>query len=355
MHFPVRVYDSVMNESKAMILGCGGLTLSDDERAFFKSERPWGFILFARNVAEHEQLAELVNDLRDCVGGGDVPILIDQEGGRVQRIRPPLCRNYPPASVIGSLFDKEPEQGLRAAWLMARLLASDLSRYGINIDCIPVLDVPGPGGHSVIGERAYSSNPETVVDLGRQVIAGLMDGGVLPVIKHIPGHGRGDVDSHFNLPVVRETLDVLSATDFVPFKAMASVPMAMTAHVVFTAVDPDQPATTSQRVIEDIIRRQIGFDGLLMTDDTSMKALSGDFATKAGAIFDAGCDVMLHCNGVMEEMVTVAANTPVLKDKSLERAQKVVAMLGGGKPVDEEALRLEFEDLVAEHDQSRAV
>ncbi len=336
-----------MNESKAMILGCGGLTLSDDERAFFRAERPWGFILFSRNLADAAQISDLVADLRDCIGTADAPVLIDQEGGRVQRIRPPLAPDYPAPSRIGALYNDDVRAGLRAAWLMSRLHAQDLSRFGINVDCLPVLDVPISGGDKVIGDRAYSTDPEGVVQLGREAVAGLMDGGVLPVVKHIPGHGRASVDSHHELPIVHETRDVLSATDFVPFKAMASVPMAMTAHVVYAAIDPDCPATTSHLVIEEVIRRQIGFDGLLLSDDTSMKALSGDFATKTGAIFDAGCDVILHCNGVMGEMVEVAANTPVLQGKSESRAQAVISLFSEAEAIDEDALRVEFRDLVA--------
>jgi len=336
-----------MDESKAMILGCGGLTLSDDERAFFRAERPWGFILFARNIADESQIKDLISDLRDCIGIADAPVLIDQEGGRVQRIRPPVVPAYPPASAIGALYAEDEKAGLRAAWLMSRLHALDLSRFGINVDCLPVLDIPVSGGHDVIGNRAYSSDPDAVVQLGREAVRGLMDGAVLPVVKHIPGHGRACSDSHLELPIVHETRDVLSASDFVPFKALASVPMAMTAHIVFAAIDPDGPATTSRLVVEEVIRRQIGFDGLLMSDDTSMKALSGDFATKAGAIFDAGCDVILHCNGVMSEMVDVAANTPVLRDKAKRRAQTVMSLFGKGQPANEEALRHEFEGLVA--------
>lgn len=341
-----------MNESKAMILGCGGLTLTDDERALFRAERPWGFILFARNISEENQIADLVSDMRDCIGVSNAPVLIDQEGGRVQRIRPPIVPDYPPASSIGALYTDNTRDGLRAAWLMSRLHAHDLSRFGINVDCLPVLDVPIAGGHDVIGNRAYSTDPDAVVQLGREAVAGLMDGGVLPVVKHIPGHGRAYADSHLELPKVHETRDALSATDFVPFKALASVPMAMTAHIVFSAIDPDGPATTSRLIIDEVIRRQIGFDGLLMSDDTSMKALSGDFATKAGAIFDAGCDVILHCNGVMSEMAEVAANTPALQGNAERRAQTVMSLFGEGKTIDEGVLRHEFEGLVERYVQN---
>lgn len=338
-----------MSESKAMILGCGGLALSDDERAFFRDERPWGFILFARNVGEASQLSDLVSDLCDCIGAVDTPILIDQEGGRVQRIKPPLVPAYPPAAAIGSLFEHDADAGLRAAWLMARLHAADLIQYGINVDCLPVLDVAAEGLHDAIGNRAFSSSAQAVTALGEQTAAGLMAGGVLPVMKHIPGHGRAQVDSHLELPVVEAPREELEASDFEPFRSLASLPMAMTAHIVYSQIDPGNPATTSRRVIEEIIRKSIGFDGLLMSDDTSMKALSGDFTTKAGAIFGAGCDVMLHCNGDMAEMREVAANTPALSGKSLDRAQTAQSLLGNGEGCDEGTLRAEFDELLGAH------
>jgi beta-N-acetylhexosaminidase len=337
-----------MSESKAMILGCGGLTLTDDERAFYRTERPWGFILFGRNISEDSQIRDLVADLRDCIGVADAPVLIDQEGGRVQRIRPPIVAAYPPAAAIGALYTRDASAGLRASWLMSRLHACDLTRFGINVNCLPVLDVPVSGGHDVIGNRAYSTDPVAVSRLGQQAVDGLMAGGVLPVLKHMPGHGRAFVDSHKELPVVEASREDLSSSDFVPFMALLSVPMAMTAHIVFAGIDRDGPATTSRRMIEEVIRQQIGFEGLLMSDDTSMKALSGDFATKTGAIFDAGCDVILHCNGVLQEMVEVAANTPVLRGIAERRAQSVMSLFGGGEDCNEDALRHEFEDLVAE-------
>jgi len=338
-----------MSESKAMILGCGGLALSDDERSFYRDERPWGFILFGRNIAEANQITDLVADLRDCVGIVDAPILIDQEGGRVQRIRAPIVPAYPPAAVLGALFEREAEAASRAAWLMARLQAHDLRRFGINVNCVPVLDVPVSGGHDVIGDRALSRDPQTVARLGRQTIDGLMAGGVLPVVKHVPGHGRARSDSHLELPVVDTARDVLDNTDFLPFRALAEAPMAMTAHIVYSAIDPSALATTSRTVIADVIRGDIGFDGLLMSDDTSMKALSGDFAAKAGAIFDAGCDVILHCNGVMREMVEVAKHTPLLRGEAKRRERAVMALFGGGADCGEQALRREFEELVTQN------
>ena len=349
IYLNLRVYDSFMSESKAMILGCGGLTLSDDERAFFRSERPWGFILFARNVSEARQLADLVSDLRDCVGEVDTPVLIDQEGGRVQRIKPPLTPSYPPAAKIGAVHLRDPQAGRRAAWLLGRLQAADLARFGINVDCLPVLDVAAEGCHDAIGNRAFSSSAETVAKLGAQAAEGLMAGGVLPVMKHIPGHGRARVDSHLELPVVDVSGEQLETQDFVPFRTLAALPMAMTAHIVYSQIDAEGPATTSRKVVDEVIRQSIGFDGLLISDDTSMKALSGDFATKTGAIFNAGCDVILHCNGVMDEMTEVAANTPVLSGKSERREQAARSLFGLGKICDEDALRTEFEELVTEY------
>lgn len=325
------------------------MALSDDERSFYRDERPWGFILFGRNIAEANQITDLVADLRDCVGIVDAPILIDQEGGRVQRIRAPIVPAYPPAAVLGALFEREAEAASRAAWLMARLQAHDLRRFGINVNCVPVLDVPVSGGHDVIGDRALSRDPQTVARLGRQTIDGLMAGGVLPVVKHVPGHGRARSDSHLELPVVDTARDVLDNTDFLPFRALAEAPMAMTAHIVYSAIDPSALATTSRTVIADVIRGDIGFDGLLMSDDTSMKALSGDFAAKAGAIFDAGCDVILHCNGVMREMVEVAKHTPLLRGEAKRRERAVMALFGGGADCGEQALRREFEELVTQN------
>ncbi len=340
-------YGSVMSESKAMILGAAGTALTADETAFFRSERPWGFILFARNIAEARQVRELCAAMRECVGRPDAPVFIDQEGGRVQRLRPPLAPNYPDGATIGSLFRKDPEAGLWAAWAMSRLHAFDLLKLGITADCLPVLDVPAPGASDVIGDRAYGHDADSVSRVGRAAMEGLMAGGVLPVMKHIPGHGRSTVDSHLDLPVVDAPIDVLRQVDFVPFRAMNDCPMAMTAHIVYSAIDPGNPATTSTRLISDIIRGEIGFDGLLMSDDVSMKALSGDFTARTDAIFAAGCDVVLHCNGVMDEMVPVASRTPVLAGKPELRARSVLERrVAGEDGADEAAIRSQFEEMV---------
>lgn len=336
-----------MNESKAVIFGSSGLRLTADERAFFADSKPWGFILFGRNIASTAQIADLVAEMRASIGRADAPVLIDQEGGRVQRLRPPIAPHYPAAASLGALYGRDPARGLRAAWLMSRLHAFDLLPLGINVDCLPVLDVPAPGAHDVIGERAYGASATIVAAMGRAAAEGLKAGGVLPVIKHIPGHGRAAADTHHELPVVDASRDELAASDFAPFRALSGEAMAMSAHVVFSAIDPDNPATTSARVIGEIIRGEIGFDGLLMSDDVSMKALSGDFVARTRAIFAAGCDVTLHCNGDRQEMEAVASAAPVLSGDSLRRAEAVLAAFEPADDSDESTLRQEFEGLMA--------
>jgi beta-N-acetylhexosaminidase len=331
-----------MTESKSMILGCAGKSLTPEEIRFYRGERPWGFILFARNIGETGQIRDLVASMRDAVGRPEAPVFIDQEGGRVQRLRPPLAPNYPPGGALGALWRNDREAGTRAAWLMARLHAFDLLRFGITADCLPVLDVPVEGASDVIGARAYGKEPGAVIELGRAAAEGLMSGGVLPVMKHIPGHGRAFADTHFELPTVDTPLSELRRHDFAPFKELNHLPMAMTAHVVYSAVDPKNPATTSAKVVNDIIRGEIGFDGLLMSDDTSMKALSGDFPTKAAAILAAGCDLVLHCNGVFEEMAGIASRTTALQGKSLERAERALTYIEDRDLADETEIRAEF-------------
>ncbi|RWG36813.1 beta-N-acetylhexosaminidase [Mesorhizobium sp.] len=331
-----------MTESKSMILGCAGKSLTEDEIRFYGDERPWGFILFARNVGETEQIRDLVASMRESVGRPDAPVFIDQEGGRVQRLRPPLAPNYPAGGALGALWRDDREAGRRAAWLLARLHAFDLLRHGITADCLPVLDVPIAGASDVIGARAYGMEPNAVIELGRASAEGLMSGGVLPVMKHIPGHGRAFADTHFALPTVDTPLAELRQHVFAPFKALNHLPMAMTAHVVYSAIDPDNPATTSAKVVNEVIRGEIGFDGLLMSDDTSMKALSGDFPTKAAAILAAGCDLVLHCNGVFEEMSGIASRTTMLEGKSLARAERALAYIKDRDVADESTIRAEF-------------
>ncbi|MCW5749304.1 MAG: beta-N-acetylhexosaminidase, partial [Alphaproteobacteria bacterium] len=276
----------------AMIFGCAGHRLSADERSFFRDVDPLGFILFARNVATPAQLRALTSDLRDSVGRADAPVLIDQEGGRVARLKPPYWRVAPPAAVFGELYAREPETAVEAARLNARLIAADLTPLGIDVDCAPVLDVTVPGAHGVIGDRAFGVDPATVAALGRAQADGLLLGGVMPVMKHIPGHGRARADSHLELPVVEATRGELEASDFAPFRALADLPWAMTAHVLYRALSGNRPATTSDVVVRDIIRGHIGFDGLLLTDDLSMGALDGTCAERAAASLAAGCDVV---------------------------------------------------------------
>jgi beta-N-acetylhexosaminidase len=336
-----------MTESKAMILGCSGLTLTQEEIALYKAEQPWGFILFGRNIGDAQQITDLVASMREAVGRPDAPVLIDQEGGRVQRIRPPILQSYPNAQALGAIYLRDREQGLRAAWLMSRLHAFDLMRFGINVDCLPVLDVPVEGASNVIGNRAYGFDPKMVSEMGQAAADGLKAGGMLPVMKHIPGHGRGMVDSHHELPVVDVPLDDLEAHDFVPFRALNKELMGMSAHLVFNAIDPERPATTSRKVIDEIIRGRIGFDGLLMSDDSSMNALKGTLGERAANIVAGGCDIVLHCNGVMSEMLQVVKEVPPLTDRSLERAKAVEAGFPAADDADEASLRDEFNAMLA--------
>lgn len=336
-----------MTESKAMILGCSGLTLTLEEIALYKAEQPWGFILFGRNIGDAQQITDLVASMREAVGRPDAPVLIDQEGGRVQRIRPPILQSYPNAQALGAIYLRDREQGLRAAWLMSRLHAFDLMRLGINVDCLPVLDVPVEGASNVIGNRAYGFDPKMVSEMGQAAADGLKAGGMLPVMKHIPGHGRGMVDSHHELPVVDVPLDDLDVHDFVPFRALNKELMGMSAHLVFNAIDPERPATTSRKVIDEIIRGRIGFDGLLMSDDSSMNALKGTLGERAANIVAGGCDIVLHCNGVMSEMLQVVKEVPPLTGRSLERAKAVEAGFPAADDADEASLRDEFNAMLA--------
>jgi beta-N-acetylhexosaminidase len=304
---------------RAFIAGCSGPVLTPGEAAFFRDSQPWGFILFRRNIQDPAQVAALTASLRQTVGRADAPILVDQEGGRVQRLGPPHWRKYPAGRAFGAARINDPLQLRETVRLSALLMAHDLRALGITVDCLPVLDVPVAGAHDVIGDRAYAEDPNSVAVLGRAAAEGLLAGGVLPVMKHIPGHGRVGVDSHHSLPVVTTGRRALHR-DFLPFRVNADLPMAMTAHVVYTAIDADQPATTSRKVIRGVIRRSIGFDGLLMSDDLSMKALSGNFRERAEAAIGAGCDVALHCNGDLAEMRSVAEGVPVLAGKAKRRA-----------------------------------
>lgn len=312
--------------TRALILGCSGTRLTKRETAFFRDVRPWGFILFKRNIGTPDEVRALTDALRDTVGRADAPILIDQEGGRVQRMGPPHWPKYP----AGARFSRLNGSGASMAWLGARLMAHDLSSVGINVDCAPMLDVPVEDTDAIIGDRAYAGEADSVARLGRAVAEGLMAGGVLPVIKHIPGHGRATCDSHHNLPVVDTDLPTLAATDFRPFQSLADMPMAMSAHLVFSAIDPRRPATQSRTVIETIIRGAIGFDGLLMSDDLSMRALKGSYRQRAERAFAAGIDVALHCNGLMRQMRGVVEAAPDLQGSALRRAEAALSRIAEG-------------------------
>ncbi|WP_407950470.1 beta-N-acetylhexosaminidase [Parvibaculum sp.] len=329
------------------IYGCAGPELSADEKTFFRETCPWGFILFARNIVSPDQVLHLTASLREAAGH-DAPILIDQEGGRVQRLRPPHWRSWPAGRRYGEVYERNAEKGLRAAYLGARLMAAELRSTGITVDCLPVLDVPVPGAHDVIGDRAYAGEPGAVAALGLAAAEGLMAGGVLPVVKHIPGHGRAGVDSHEKLPVVDASLDELARMDFAPFRALRTMPFAMTAHVIYTALDPDNPATTSAAVIRDTIRTRIGFEGLLMSDDLSMKALRGGLAERTRAALAAGCDLVLHCNGDMAEMEAVAAAATMLRGESLARAEAALARhVSPSEPLDTDSALAEFSQFMS--------
>ena len=331
---------------RAFITGIAGTVLTEDERAFLRDRQPWGFILFKRNVETPAQVIAMVQNLRDTVGRPDAPVLIDQEGGRVQRLSPPHWPVYPPGAVFSALYDIDPATGLEAARLTARLIAADLDDLGITVDCLPLADVPVQGANAVIGDRAYGTLPEKVAAIARAVTTGLAQGGVLPVLKHIPGHGRATADSHIGLPTVDVPLAALAKTDFAAFKPLADLPMAMTAHVVFSALDPAQPATTSATIIAQVIRGTIGFQGLLMSDDVSMNALQGSIAERTRASIAAGCDVVLHCNGKLDEMIEVAGESPMLAGEALARADRALASRKAPQPFDRAAARIELDRLI---------
>jgi len=326
---------------RGCIFGCSGLTLTADEVSFFAATRPLGFILFRRNIDTPGQVRALVDALRATVGHEPM-ILIDQEGGRVRRLRPPHWPDYPAASRFAEVGN-DPSEQRELARLGARLMANDLAGLGINVDCAPVLDVPQPGAHDIIGDRAYGLTPEAVAVMGRAACEGLLAGGVLPVIKHIPGHGRAGADSHTDLPVVDAALDELMRVDFYPFTVNADMPLAMTAHVLYTAIDAKNPATTSKACLK-LIRETIGYDGLIMCDDLSMNALSGTLAKRARKSLKAGCDVLLHCNGQLDQMREVADQAPVLKGAARRRAEAAMRrILRVPEPLDVAAARERFD------------
>jgi beta-N-acetylhexosaminidase len=339
--------------SAACILGCQGLTLGGEERAFFRDARPWGFILFARNVGDAEQVRRLCDALREAADDEGAPIFIDQEGGRVQRLKPPLARRRRPAALFGELHARQPALAEEAVRLNHRLLAHELRALGLDADCAPCVDIRTPGAHDIISDRAFGTDAATVSALGRAAVDGLLAGGVAPVIKHIPGHGRATADSHQALPVVDTPLAVLEETDFAPFRALADAPMAMTAHVAYSAVDA-ACATVSHRLIATVIRGHIGFDGLLMSDDLSMRALGGTLAERTRAAMAAGCDVALHGNGALvgepvrdlaAELRAVADHCGELAGKALERAEAARAVARREQAFDPAAAEARLEEL----------
>jgi beta-N-acetylhexosaminidase len=333
--------------SRAFITGVAGTSILPAERSFLREAAPWGLILFKRNIDTPQQVSNLINEFREFVGRADVPVLVDQEGGRVQRLGPPHWPAYPPGGVFSEIYDRNAAMGIAAAKLGARLIAADLQALGITVDCLPLADLRLPGADLVIGDRAYGATPDKVAAIAGAVAEGLMDGGVLPVLKHIPGHGRAMADSHLSLPIVNAERAELEATDFAAFRQLRSLPLGMTAHVVYTALD-GLPATTSATMINEVIRAFIGFQGLLMSDDVSMGALSGTIGERSVACLAAGCDVVLHCNGNLEEMEDVAANSSELKGASAQRAAAALAARRRPSEIDLSTARVEFARILRE-------
>lgn len=331
---------------RAFICGLSGTELTEEERLFVDHAEPWGIILFARNIRDGAQVRRLVDEVRGLLGRGDMPILVDQEGGRVQRVKPPLAELHPPASAYAKLFKEDRAAGLTAVELGARLIAHELRLLHMNVDCLPVLDLAVEGAHDIVGDRAYGATPADVAALAKAACRGLLAGGVLPVVKHVPGHGRALSDSHLELPKVSASVAELQRTDFAPFRMLNDMPLAMTAHVLYTAIDPDRPATLSPAVIQDVIRGFIGFDGVLMSDDVSMKALTGSFSLRAEQSFAAGCDIALHCNGDIAEMREIASVSPRLDGEAERRCHAALGRLGAPQPFDVESARATVRSLL---------
>lgn len=312
--------------TSAAFFGLAGLTLTPHETAFFHRVKPAGYILFSRNIESAEQVTALTASLRALHDQTSaLPILIDQEGGRVRRLRPPLVQDHPPARPLGQLYERDADAAREAAYLHGQAIGLELAQLGITVDCLPVLDLIFEQTHDVIGDRAFSADPQIVTDLSRSVMSGLGAAGIVPVIKHIPGHGRAAADSHLELPVVDAPIAALEHTDFAPFKALCNAPMAMTAHILYTALDAESCATHSATLVQDVIRKTIGFDGLLMTDDLSMKALGGTMQSRTEKAIAAGCDIILHCNGDFAEMAAVAEALPALSDQAQQRLNAAMA------------------------------
>lgn len=331
----------------AVIYGVSGPRLTKSEARFFADINPWGFILFARNIEGPLQVRALTAALRDCVGR-DCFIFIDQEGGRVQRLRPPHWMNYPALATYGRIYDKDQEVAERGVYLHHRLIADDLRRLGIDADCAPVLDIPTEEADPIISDRAFSHDPRAVIDMAHAAMAGLMEGGVVPVIKHIPGHGRAKVDSHKDLPIIQSSHADMQGQDFLPFRTLRHAPMAMTAHAVYDCIDKNHPATLSNQLISTLIRDEFGFDGLLMSDDLDMKALSGELSLRAGKALAAGCDVVLHCSGDMKAMVTVASGINAMTPKAEQRAHIAQFCREDAHPCDRKMITQEFAKLLSD-------
>ncbi len=332
-------------ERLAFISGIEGLELLPKERDFFKESKPLGLILFARNLESHEQIKRLIADVRDAVGQDHFWVLIDQEGGRVQRLRPPLFPALPAGRRYAELYDQNRQKGLQAALNIGRLMGQRLAALGMNVNCTPVLDAAQEGAHEIISDRSFGTDVETIVSLGQDHAKGHMMSGVLPVIKHIPGHGRATVDSHHDLPVIDASLDDLRALDFEPFRQLSDLPLAMTAHVIYKAFDAETPVSTSAGAIKELIRDYIGFEGFLMCDDVSMQALKGTIAERVKSVMEAGCDGALHCNGNFQEMMDVANNVPVLQGQAQARFERSFKLINTPTSFDEkEALALLQED-----------
>jgi beta-N-acetylhexosaminidase len=331
---------------RAFITGLAGTKITPAERAFLREASPWALILFKRNILTPQQVAGLISDFREIVGS-EAPVLIDQEGGRVSRLGPPHWPAYPPGAAFGRIYQHDAAGAVAVARLGARLIASDLTELGISVDCLPIADIPVHDADPVIGDRAYGSSLGQVVDIARAIAEGLMEGGVLPVLKHIPGHGRATVDSHFKLPVVDAQYGTLAANDFAAFQQLADLPLGMTAHVVYTALDPDHPATTSAAIIDNVIRGFMGFDGALMTDDVSMGALSGSITERTRKARRAGCDLILHCNGNLQQMQMVAENCGDLAGAAAERAARALRTRRSPGPMDASHARAEFSRMIS--------
>ena len=332
---------------QAAIYGLSGPALTDDERAFFRDSNPAGYILFKRNCVDSAQLKALTASLRELSGRDDLPILIDQEGGRVARMQPPEWPKFPAAWSFAELYDKAPISAIEAEMANARALAVMLREHGINVDCLPLLDVRQPDADDIIGDRALGAEPMQVAALGRAVLDGFAAAGVAGVIKHIPGHGRALCDSHKELPVVTASAEELE-TDLEPFERLNWAPMGMMAHVVYTAWDEERPASQSPVIVSEIVRGRIGFDGWLMSDDIGMEALQGGFEERAAGVIAAGCDAVLHCSGKMDEMIAVAGAVPAMSAQSAERLRQAMLIASGAEsPSDFAALIAKRDELLA--------